>query len=392
MAVVQLKKRKDTRIESGHPWIYQSEIQQIQGEYQPGDIVDVVNHSKSFVGRGYINPRSIITVRLLTREERAIDQGFFDERIQQAWTLRQELIGADTDSYRLIHAESDGLPALVVDKFGDYLVVQFLSLGMDIRREPVMEALMRVVNPKGIYERSDVNVRKIEGLPLKKGHLIGEFPTRLPIVENGFSFIADIENGQKTGYFFDQRENRQAIKRYVKGKKVLDCFCYVGSFAVHAAGYGAAQVRAIDISEDAIADSQKNMELNGFSEKASYLAANVFDELRTMEAREERYDVIILDPPAFTKSKDSLQSALRGYKEINLRAMKILEDGGYLITSSCSHHVSEEIFWKMLLDAARDAGKSMQILERRTQGADHPILLASKETQYLKYFILKVAK
>ena len=390
MATVRLKKRKDNRIEMGHPWVYQSEIASVQGEFSPGDIVTVVNHVGAFIGQGYINPKSQITVRILTRDTRVIDGDFFAQRISQAWQLRKDTIAPDSDSYRLIHAESDQLPALIVDKYGDYLVVQFLSLGMDCRKAEIVQALADVMNPRGIYERSDVNVRKLEGLPLTKGFLLNEFSTRLVIRENGFEFMVDIENGQKTGYFFDQRENRKAIGPYVNGQRVLDCFCYVGSFSVHAAGYGAEEVLGIDISEDAVADSQANLQRNGFENKGSFLAANVFDELRTREQNGEQFGTIILDPPAFTKSKGSVGSALRGYKEINLRAMKMIRAQGYLITSSCSHHISEDIFWQMLQGAAADAGKTVQIVEKRSQGTDHPILLASRETQYLKFFVLRI--
>ena len=390
MATVRLKKRKDNRIEMGHPWVYQSEIASVQGEFSPGDIVTVVNHVGAFIGQGYINPKSQITVRILTRDTRVIDGDFFAQRISQAWQLRKDTIAPDSDSYRLIHAESDQLPALIVDKYGDYLVVQFLSLGMDCRKAEIVQALADVMNPRGIYERSDVNVRNLEGLPLTKGFLLNEFSTRLVIRENGFEFMVDIENGQKTGYFFDQRENRKAIGPYVNGQRVLDCFCYVGSFSVHAAGYGAEEVLGIDISEDAVADSQANLQRNGFENKGSFLAANVFDELRTREQNGEQFGTIILDPPAFTKSKGSVGSALRGYKEINLRAMKMIRAQGYLITSSCSHHISEDIFWQMLQGAAADAGKTVQIVEKRSQGTDHPILLASRETQYLKFFVLRI--
>ena len=392
LTIIRLKKRKDNRIELGHPWVYQSEIESVQGTFVPGDIVTVVNHAGAQIGQGYINPQSQIAVRILTRDTSVIDQDFFRRRIHRAWHLRRDTIADDTDSYRLIHGESDYLPALIVDKYGDYLVVQFLSLGMDVRKDTIIHALIEVLNPRGIYERSDVNVRKLEGLPLTKGFLLHEFPTRVPIMENGYQFMVDIENGQKTGYFFDQRENRKAIAPYVKDRKILDCFSYVGSFSVHAAGYGAEEVLGIDISEDAVAVGQENLRLNGLASAGSFLGANVFDELRIREQRGEHYGMIILDPPAFTKSKHSVPGALRGYKEINLRAMKMIQDGGYLITSSCSHHISEDIFWQMLQGAAADAGKSVQIVEKRSQGKDHPILLASRETQYLKFFILRIFK
>lgn len=389
MVRVYLKKRRDNRIESGHPWVYRSEIARMDGECQPGDIVTVISDAGHLVGKGYINLRSQITVRILTRKDENIDRNFFEGRIRDAISLRQTILDDHTDSCRLIHAESDRLPALIVDKYGDYLVVQCLSAGMEVRKKELMEILQDVMKPKGIYERSDANVRNLEGLPQVKGLVSGQVPRQVEIRENGFRFMVDIQEGQKTGYFFDQRENRKAIQPFVSGKRVLDGFSYVGSFAVHAAGYGAGDVLAVDISPEATELGKTNAALNGFP-TIRFETANVFDLLKTMDQEKVRFDVVLLDPPAFTKNKDSVPGALRGYKEINLRGMKLLESGGYLVTSSCSHHVSEEMFQEMLLDAARDARREVQIIEKRSQGKDHPVLLASRETQYLKFFMLRV--
>ncbi len=390
MAKVLLRKRNDQRIESGHPWVYRSEIERIEGSFAPGDILPVYYPGGKLAGKGFINPTSQITLRLLTRQDEPTDTAFFARRLRQAWEYRQRIIGPDTDSYRLVYGEADYLPALIVDKFGPYLVMQVLALGMDVRKEELVEALADLLQPEGIYERSDVGVRTLEGLEPTQGFRRGQFATQVEIRENGLRFRVDIGQGQKTGYFFDQRENRQALRPFVAGGRVLDCFCYVGSFSLHAAAYGAREVVGVDISEEAVRTAAANAALNNLAGNCRFVAANAFDFLREQETAKAVYDAVILDPPAFTKSRDSIQGAVRGYKEINLRAMKLLREGGYLITSSCSYHMDEALFKATVLDAAKDAHRQVRLLETRSQAKDHPVLLAARETQYLKFLILQV--
>ncbi len=355
----------------------------------PGDIVDVRDKNNRFVGRGYINLKSMISVRLLTRKEEKIDEEFFRKRIQDAWEYRKRVMD-DVNSCRIVYGESDFLPALIVDKFGDYLVTQFLSLGMDVRKKMIVNLLDEIIKPAGIFERDDVHVREIEGLKQEKGYLKGQFDPVQEFTENGIKFYVDMENGQKTGYFLDQKENRASISKYVKGAQVLDCFCHTGSFAIHAAYYGAKDVTAVDISDDAISMAEKNARLNSLQGRISFVCANVFDLLRQYVSEGKAYDVVILDPPAFTKSKSTVPSALKGYKEINLRALKLLNPGGFLITASCSQHVSPELFKEVVLDAAIDAKRDIRIVEERSQAKDHPILPGAPETRYLKFLVLHV--
>lgn len=388
-ANVFIRKGAQHRLESGHPWVFQSEIDRIEGDFQPGDIVDVFNHRSRLIGRGYINPRSQIIVRILTREQEEINREFFVKRIAAAWKHRQRFLH-EPNYCRLIFGEADFLPALIVDKFGDYLVVQTLALGIDIHKETIISILDEMFQPAGIYERNDVPVRKLEGLDLRKGFLKGNFPTLLQVEENGFPFYADIENGQKTGFFYDQRENRQLLKSFATDAEVLDCFCHTGSFAIHAARYGAKSVRAIDISDLAVEVARKNAELNGVSDICQFEVANVFDVLRSLTEEKRQYDVVILDPPAFTKSRSALEGAVRGYKEINLRGLKLVRPGGFLITCSCSYHMDRELFKEIIIDAAKDARRTIREIEYRTQAKDHPILPAADETHYLKFLAVEV--
>ncbi|WP_026486576.1 class I SAM-dependent rRNA methyltransferase [Caldanaerobius polysaccharolyticus] len=389
MATVMLNRKIPDRVVQGHPWIYRTEIDRVEGEYMPGDIVDVRDKNNRFVGRGYINLKSMISVRLLTRKEEKIDEEFFRKRIQDAWEYRKRVMD-DVNSCRIVYGESDFLPALIVDKFGDYLVTQFLSLGMDVRKKMIVNLLDEIIKPAGIFERDDVHVREIEGLKQEKGYLKGQFDPVQEFTENGIKFYVDMENGQKTGYFLDQKENRASISKYVKGAQVLDCFCHTGSFAIHAAYYGAKDVTAVDISDDAISMAEKNARLNSLQGRISFVCANVFDLLRQYVSEGKAYDVVILDPPAFTKSKSTVPSALKGYKEINLRALKLLNPGGFLITASCSQHVSPELFKEVVLDAAIDAKRDIRIVEERSQAKDHPILPGAPETRYLKFLVLHV--
>lgn len=387
MTNIILKKGEEDRLLAGQLWIYDNEIDYADDEFLPGDIVEVYSSKNRFMGRGYINPFSKISVRLLTRNREEIDREFFKKRIQEAWDYRR-MLGYDINC-RVVFGEADFLPALIVDKYGDYLSIQTLALGMEIRKDMIVDILEEIFQPKGIYERNDVPVREKEGLPQQKGFLLGEFDTTVEIVENGVKMYVDIENGQKTGYFLDQKENRAALKNYVKGKRVLDTFSHTGGFALHAALYGAASVEAVDISAHATEFIQKNADLNGFT-NLSTITANVFDLLTEYAEKGKKYDVIILDPPAFCKTRSAQKNAYRGYKDINLRAMKMVEDGGILMTCSCSHYMYTDLFLSMLKEAAADAKKDIRIIEHRIQSKDHPVGLNADESLYLKCFILQV--
>jgi 23S rRNA (cytosine1962-C5)-methyltransferase len=389
MVKVIIEKGKQKRVESGHPWVYGNEVHEIEGEYEPGDIVDVVNWKGRFIGRGYINPKSQILVRIMTRDRNEeINEDFFRRRITDAWEYRKKVI--DTGSCRVIFGEADFLPALIVDKFSDCLVVQTLALGIDKYKDTIVKILKELLNPRGIYERNDVPVRELEGLEMKKGFLSEPFDTMVKIVENGINFYVDIENGQKTGYFLDQKENRAAIRDIVNGARVLDCFCHTGSFSLHAGYYGASEVLGIDISEHAVEFARKNAELNNLQDVCKFEAANAFDKLHEFYDNREKFDVVILDPPAFTKSRAAVEGASRGYKEINLRAMKIIKKGGFLVTASCSQHMTPDLFKEIIFDAAKDAKKTLRQVEYKSQAKDHPILWTSGETHYLKFIILQV--
>lgn len=383
-----LVKGKDERVIDGHPWIFRSDIESILGEFTPGDIIDVYSNKNKFLGRGYINPLSQITIRMLTYDHKEIDYNFIYKRINDAWEYRKKV--ADINSCRVVFAESDFLPALIVDKFSNYLVIQTLSLGIERYKNQIIDILNDIIKPAGIYERNDVSVRELEGLEQHKGFLSEEFDTNVLMEENGVKFIVDIANGQKTGFFLDQKENRAAIKAFVQGSKVLDCFCHTGSFALHAAHYGASEVLGIDISEHAVHSAKENSRLNGFDAICTFETANTFDKLREFNANKIKFDTIILDPPAFTKSRGAVDGAIRGYKEINLRAMKIINRGGFLISCSCSHHISPDMFLDILYTSGIDAGRQVRLIEYRSQAKDHPILLASEETQYLKCAIMQI--
>lgn len=388
MTKVHLQKGKDKRVLEGHPWVYDNEIEKVDGEYENGDIVDVYNWKNSFIGRGYINDNSKIRIRILTRKQEDINRDFFKRKIEDAWNYRKRFV--DTSSCRVVFGEADFIPGLIVDKFEDYLSIQTLSLGIDKYKDIIVDVLDEVLSPKGIYERNDVQIRELEGLEQKKGFLKGPFDTKVQITENEIKMLVDIENGQKTGYFLDQRENRAALKPLVKGAKVLDTFTHTGGFALHAAYYGASEVTAVDISEHAVEYVAANAALNNMEGKIKVVQANVFDILKEYQQKGERFDVIILDPPAFCKSKSALQGAYRGYKEINLRAMKIINPGGFLVSCSCSHYMYPEIFQKMLLEAANDAKRTLRIIESRVQAKDHPIVSGYYESLYLKCVIMQV--
>lgn len=389
MAVVQLKKGMHHRVAAGHPWVYRTEILEVNGKYDPGDVVDVVDFRGRFTGRGYINPASQITVRILTWREEQIDEGFFRRRLAEAFQYRQRILPGE-DSYRLVFGEADSIPGLIVDKFGGYLVIQTLALGIDRWKEAIVAALTDLLSPEGIYERNDAPVRDLEGLDRRAGFMGKPFDPLIRITENGLPFLVDVEKGQKTGHFLDQRENRQVVRNLAKGRSVLDCFCYTGGFSIHAAAGGAASVEGIDASEWAVEMAGRNAGLNDVDGVARFTVANSFDELRNRERSRERYDMVILDPPAFAKSRGALEGAVRGYKEINLRAIKILNPGGILVTCSCSRHLTEDLLIGVVAEALRDSGRRGRMIEKRTQAKDHPFLIAAPESYYLKCLVLEI--
>ena len=389
MTSVFLKKKIGRRVENGHPWVFGNEVDLIEGDTGGGSIVEVLTHDKKFVGRGYINLQSQIAVRLLTRKRNEqIDEVFFYTRLQEAWRYRQQL--GYVDNCRLIFGEADYLPGLIIDKFSDVFVLQTLALGMDRWKPAIADALQRIFAPRGIYERNDVPVRELEGLPQQKGFLSAPFDTNIVIRENGLKMHVDIENGQKTGYFLDQHDNRRAIKDIVKGADVLGAFCYTGSFETHAGFYGARSVLGLDISENAVGQARRNAELNGLSDVCHYEAVNAFDALKQWSKEGRQYDVVMLDPPAFTKSRETIQKAITGYKEINLRGMKLVKKGGFLVTSSCTNLVQPELFLETVDLAAKDARRKLRQVEFRAQASDHPIIRDWENTNYLKFLIVQV--
>jgi len=374
---------------NGHPWIFGNELGDSEGNAEPGDIVEVYSYNGSFVGKGYINPASQIRIRLLTRNKNeAIDDQFFHKRILEAWEYRKHI--GYVENCRLIFGEADQLPALIIDKFNDYFVIQTLALGIEKWKGAIVAALEKIFSPKGIYERNDVPVRTLEGMPQIKGFLSEPFDTNIVLNENGLRFHVDIENGQKTGYFLDQQDNRRAIQHIVNGGDVLEAFCYTGTFSLHAAKYGAKSVLGLDISEQAVATARRNAVLNGYEDICKFQAVNAFDVLKLWVTEGKRYDTVILDPPAFTKSRENIQKALTGYKEINLRGMKLIKPGGFLVTASCTNLVTPEMFLDVIDAAAKDAKRILRQVEWRTQASDHPIIRSIPSTQYLKFLIVQV--
>lgn len=386
---VYLRRGREQRVLGGHPWVFRSDIEREDGAAD-GLPVRVLTSAGRFLAMAVYNPRSQISLRILSRRDEPIDGAFIRGRVRRAVDYRRRF--ADLGSCRLIFAESDGLPAVIADKFGDVIVLQILCLGMERFKGDIVDALAQELSPRGIYERNDVPVRELEGLSQQTGLLFGEVPNRVEMQENGVRFLVDVKEGQKTGFFLDQKENRAAIAPFVPGMRVLDCFTHTGSFALHAAHYGAAEVTGVDISEHACACALENARLNGVEDRVRFECANAFDFLRAHQTAKEQYDVVILDPPAFTKTRSAVEGALRGYKEINLRGMKLTRDGGFFVTCSCSQHVTPDLFRGMLLEAQKDAHVQLRQIEWRTQGRDHPILLASPETQYLKCGIFQVFK
>jgi len=386
--VITLKKNEDHRIVNGHLWAFSNEIARIEGEPQIGDIVQLRNHASHILGLGIFNPNSLIAVRLMTREEEEIDFHFFRRKIETALSLRRKLF-PDSETFRLIHGEADFLPGLIIDKYNDCLSLQTLSYGMDKRLTLICDVLESLLHPKGIIERNETAIRLLEGLELRKGVLRGAIEP-VTITEHGLQYELDLLEGQKTGFFLDQRENRKAIRRYAKGGTVLDCFCNDGGFALNAVHGEARNVTAVDISEPAIARATKNAGINRLEGRQQFIAADVFTFLKDSVGRNETYDLIVLDPPSFTKNKKTVRQGIRGYKEIHEHAFKLLNPGGILATASCSHHIFDDTFLQIVSDSARSAGRAINLLEWHGAAPDHPVLPAMPETRYLKFAIFHV--
>lgn len=427
MTRVHLHKHRKKRLEAGHPWIYQSEVAQVEGDAVPGEIVEVVNHQGHFLAQGYINPASQMIVRIMSYDPKEkIDYDFFLRKIREAAAFRTRFVD-NPKACRVLYGEADFLPGLIVDRYNDILVAQVLSLGMEQRLDWIRDALVEVFSPQGIYLRNDVPVRQLEGLEQGKGVLYGECPREVTIEENGLKYIVDIIEGQKTGFFYDQRENRASIQPLMKGwgekhgitlqtvevenenklvpvdkrgkviknpfwdgAEVLECFTHTGSFTLNACKHGAKKVTALDISEHAIETAKRNITLNGFLHRVDFVVANAFDYLREQVEAERSWDVVILDPPAFAKSRGAVKGACRGYKDINLNGMKLVRPGGYLVTASCSYHMSPDLFLETIQEAAVDAKKILRLIEWRGAGKDHPQISGADEGHYLKFAIFEV--
>ena len=396
-AIVHIKKGEARSLKAGGMWIYDNEIARIEGEFENGDMVKVLDFDGYVLVSGFINTRSKLTVRMMSRKKDAvIDENFIEMRVRNAWEYRKATV--DTSSCRLIFGEADFLPGIVIDKFSDILVVESLALGIDRWKPVILEKLKKVlledaISIRGVYERSDAKVRLQEGMERYKGFIGEPFDTRVEIVENGVRYLVDVKDGQKTGFFLDQKYNRLAIQKLCKGKRVLDCFTHTGSFALNAAVSGASEVLGVDASELGITQARQNAELNGVSGTTSFLCADVFELLPSLEHNGEKFDVVILDPPAFTKSRNSVKNAVKGYREINMRGLKLVKDGGFLATCSCSHFMTPELFTRTIREAAGSVHKRLRQVEYRTQAADHPILWSGDESSYyLKFYIFQVCK
>ncbi len=396
MAAVILKKGAGRSLKAGGAWIYDNEIDRITGDFEEGGMVRVEDFDGYPMGQGFINTRSKITVRMMTRKKGVtIDDDFIEMRVRNAWNYRKDT--TDISSCRVIFGEADFLPGIVVDKFSDVLVVESLALGIDRLKTVILDKLKKVlaedgIEIRGVYERSDAKVRLQEGMERYKGFVGEPFDTKVEIVENGVRYVVDVQDGQKTGFFLDQKYNRQAVGRLCKGKRVLDCFTHTGSFALNAGINGAVSVLGVDASELGVAQARENARLNGLEDRVSFVCGDVFEILPDLEKKGERFDVVILDPPAFTKSRNSVKQAVKGYREINLRGMKLVKDGGYLATCSCSRFMEPELFAKTIREAAAGVHKRLRQVEYRTQAADHPILWAADESYYLKFFVFQVCE
>jgi len=395
-AIVKLKKGEGRTLKAGGMWVYDNEIDTITGEFENGDIIEVHDFDDYYLGCGFINTKSKITVRIMSRVKgQEINEDFLRERIRDAWEYRKKTV--DTRSCRVIFGEADFLPGIVVDKFNDVLVVQSLALGIDRMKLTIIDLLKECLKEdgiiiRGVYERSDAKVRTQEGMERIKGFIGEPFDTKVEIVENGVKYIVDVEEGQKTGFFLDQKYNREAIRKLCKDAEVLDCFTHTGSFALNAGMAGAKSVIGVDASELGIKQAEENARLNGLEDRVHFMCADVFELLPELERQNKKFDVVILDPPAFTKSRNSVKNAVKGYREINLRAMKLLKNGGYLATCSCSHFMTPDLFAKTIGQAAKSCRKRLRQVEYRTQAPDHPILWAADESYYLKFFIFQVCE
>lgn len=393
-AIVTLKKGEGRTIKAGGAWIFDNEIDTITGRFKNGEVVTVHDFDGYPMGKGFINQNSKIRVRMMTRKaDQEIDSAFLKMRVKNAWEYRKTTV--DTSSCRIIFGEADFLPGLVIDKYEDVLVVECLALGMEQFKEEIVTDLKEILSEdgimiRGVYERSDANERTKEGLPKVKGFIGEEFDINIEIVENGVHYMVDVVNGQKTGFFLDQKYNRLAMQRICKGKKVLDCFTHMGTFALNAGIAGAADVTGLDISEYAVSQAEANARLNHLENTVHFCQANVLDELPKLAQAGEKYDVVILDPPAFTKSREATKNAIKGYREINMKGLKLVKDGGYLATCSCSHFMTQELLAKTVKEAAKATHKRLRQVEFRTQAPDHPILWAADESYYLKFFIFQV--
>lgn len=396
MTTVRLKKGKGKTLKSGGAWVYDNEIETIIGNCENGELVIVENFDGFILGTGFINRNSKIMVRMMSRKkEQKIDADFLEQRVRAAIEYREKTV--DMESCRLIFGEADFLPGIVIDKFSDVLVVQSLALGIEKWKDVIVEKCKKVLEEygikiQGVYERSDAKVREQEGMERKKGFIGSEFPTKVLIQENGVKYYVDVAEGQKTGFFLDQKYNRLAIQRLCKGAKVLDCFTHTGSFALNAAVAGAKEVLGVDASALGVEQANENAILNGVEKRVRFICADVFELLPELEKKGEKFDVVILDPPAFTKSRNSVKNAVKGYREINLRGMKLVKDGGFLATCSCSHFMTPELFTETIAQAARNVHKRLRQVEYRTQSPDHPILWAAEESYYLKFYIFQVCE
>lgn len=384
---IYLKKNEEKRIVAGHSWVYANEVARIEGKDKNGSLASVFSSDGKFIGKGYINHASKILVRIFIRGNETDDKEFYLRRLTEAWQYRVKL--GYGNCCRVVFAEADNLPALIVDKYGDYLAVQFLSLGVDMRKKLITECLAEIFLPKGIFERSDVALRKKEGLTEVKGVLYGEVPDLVEIEENGLKMLVDVKNGQKTGYFLDQKENRFAARRYAADGDVLDCFCNSGGFTVNCATV-ARSVTACDVSQPALDSVLKNAEINELK-NISTVCGDAFALLRDFRKQGKTFDLVILDPPAFCKTADEVKDAYRGYKDINIQGMKLVKSGGFLITCSCSHYMTQTLFERMLTEAAKESGRTVRSVEVKTQAPDHPSLLCADETHYLKFYVLHIS-
>ena len=389
MIQITLKRGEDKRIRGGHPWIFSNEILHVRGDRVPGAATEVYDYEGRFIGTGFYNPTSLIAVRLLSWVRVDIDsEAFYRDLIEKALHYRRSLY-AGMESFRAVYSEGDFLPGLIVDKYGDYLAVQFLAQGMETRKELIVSALLDIFSPRGIVARNDVSVRKLEGLEEKVEVLYGDPPGVVEVEENGLRFRVDIMAGQKTGHFFDQKHNHLLLKGISEGRDILDCFCYTGSWGIHAASYGARSVTFLDVSERAIGLARENAAINGLTTHMKFEVADAFDRLRSYKSEGRSFDLVVLDPPAFVKSRKVLKEAEKGYLTINRRAMELLREGGYLVTCSCSYHMGREMFRDLLAKAARLSGRRIRVIEARSQAPDHPVLLTVPETEYLKCVLLQ---